>query len=77
MEPEWFKMKTLAKYWDMSERTTRKQLKHGLRYSRLPSGSIRVKRQWADEYLESHIVSDETSIDIDQCVDDIVADLRR
>ena len=49
----WLKVKSSAKRADSSVRTVRGWLKNGLRHSRLPSGTILIKAQWLDEYLES------------------------
>ena len=59
----WLKPKKAAIYAGIGERTLRTWLKHGLKYSRLPSGAILIKSQWIDEYLEAFTVTDEGSID--------------
>ena len=48
---EWLKIKSAALHADSCERTTREWLKKGLRHVRLPSGSIRIKKAWLDEFL--------------------------
>lgn len=50
----WFRIKAGAKYAGVSERTLRSWLKTGLRHSRLPTGTILVKREWLDEFLEHY-----------------------
>lgn len=54
----WFKIKTAAKYADVSERTLRSWLKAGLRHSRLKTGTILIFREWLDEYLISFACQD-------------------
>lgn len=48
----WAKTKQAAKYAGISERSFRDWLKNGLRYSRLPSGTILVQYSAIDEFLE-------------------------
>jgi len=50
----WAKRKQAAKYAGIGERTFKDWLKAGLRYVRLPSGTILTKYQWIDEFLESY-----------------------
>jgi len=64
-EHEWMKIKTVAQYADISPRTAREWLKRGLKHSRLPSGTILVKREWLDGFLEQFSI---TSDEADQIV---------
>lgn len=48
----WAKIKGAAEYAGVKERTLRSWLKEGLKYSRLPSGTILIKYAWLDEFLE-------------------------
>lgn len=52
----WAKIKPAAKYAGVSERTFRNWLKQGLKYARLPSGTILVRFKVIDDFLESFIV---------------------
>ena len=54
----WAKVKDAARYADVSERTFRSWIKHGLCHSRLPSGMIRVQYSAIDEFLNTFAVSD-------------------
>jgi hypothetical protein len=54
----WAKAKVAARYAGVSERTFRQWLKDGLKHSRLRSGTILVKYEWIDEYLENCAVTD-------------------
>ena len=54
----WCKIKTGAEYSGISVRTLRTWLKDGLKHSRLPSGTILIKRDWIDQYLESFAVEE-------------------
>ena len=47
----WGKLKAVAAYSGVSERTVEEWLKNGLRCSRLPSGLRLIKFQWVDEFL--------------------------
>jgi hypothetical protein len=49
----WAKIKAAAAYAGIKERTMRDWLKEGLRHSRLPSGTVLIKYEWIDDYLES------------------------
>ena len=49
----WAKPKQVAGYAGVSERTMRKWLKDGLKFSQLPTGTILVRYEWVDEYLNS------------------------
>jgi len=68
----WGKVKTAAKYADVSERTFRSWLKQGLKHSRLPSGTILIRYSDIDEWLESFSVNDNQ---IDEIVEEICEDL--
>jgi len=48
----WLRIKGGAEYSSVSPRTFRKFLKAGLRYSRLPSGTILIKKEEIDRFLE-------------------------
>jgi excisionase family DNA binding protein len=67
----WCKVKNAAKYADVSERTIREWLKEGLKHSRLPSGTIRIRYSDIDEYLEQFQVNDNL---VDTVVDEIMND---
>ena len=67
----WASAKSAAKYADVSERTIRKWIKEGLRHSRLPSGTIRIRYKDIDKYLEQFQFDDNF---IDAVVDEIVND---
>jgi hypothetical protein len=54
----WASLKKAAKYADVSERTMRSWMKKGLKYSRLPSGMIRIQFSHIDEFLGSYRVDE-------------------
>jgi hypothetical protein len=54
----WGKVKNVARYAGVSERTVEEWLKQGLKCSRLPSGLRLVKFQWVDEFLEDFAESE-------------------
>ena len=66
----WGKIKKVAEYSGVSERTMREWLKDGLKHSRLPSGTVLIRYEWADQYLESFTAKDDQ-------VDRIVAETMR
>jgi len=72
MNPTWMKIKTLAADTNVSERTVRSWLKAGLRHSRLPTGTILVKREWRDKFLESHEIRIN---EVDRLVDETLREL--
>ena len=47
----WASVKKAVKYADVSERTMRSWMKKGLKYSKLPSGMIRIQYSAIDEFL--------------------------
>jgi len=50
----WVKAKQAAKYAGVSERTVRKWLKAGLKFSQLPSGTVLIRYEWVDDFLASY-----------------------
>ena len=70
----WLKVKEAAVYCDMSERTIRSWLKDGLRYSRLRSGTILIKVDWIDEFLERFETQENEA---DRVVDEVMMGLSR
>jgi hypothetical protein len=50
----WLTVKKAAEYCSMSERRVRSWFKQGLKYSRLGSGTILIKIEWIDDYLETY-----------------------
>lgn len=68
----WLKVKSIAKRADSSVRTVRGWLRNGLRHSRLPSGTILIKAQWLDEYLESF---ERQENEVDSIVDEVCGEL--
>ena len=68
----WLKVKNFAGHADVSERTVRELLKTGLPHSRLPSGTILIEIEKADEWLRSFDVDRQGM----QIVDDILSDLK-
>ena len=67
----WASVKDAAKYAGFSERTIRKFLKQGLKHSRLPSGTIRIRYKDIDDYLEQFQVNENQ---VDAIVDEIFKD---
>jgi excisionase family DNA binding protein len=65
----WACIKKAAQYADVSVRTMRDWLKEGLKHSRLPSGTIRIRYSDVDGYLEQFQVNENA---IDAMVDAVV-----
>jgi excisionase family DNA binding protein len=65
----WGKIRDVAKYTGLRERTIRKWLKAGLRHSRIPGGCVLVKFQDVDEFLKSYEVQEN---EIDRIVDEVM-----
>jgi len=56
----WAKIKPAAEYGGVGERTLRGVwLKKGLKHVRLPSGTILIKYEWIDEFLESYVAQED------------------
>ena len=73
----WHKLKGIAAQTDYSVRAVREWPKLGLRHSRMPSGTIIVKQEWLDEWLESFEVKPEHPDQVDKIVNDVFADLMK
>jgi excisionase family DNA binding protein len=65
----WASVKKAAQYADVSVRTMRDWLKEGLKHSRLPSGTIRIRYSDVNEYLEQFQVNEHA---IDAMVDEVL-----
>ena len=74
--PTWMSVKSAARYCDMSTRSFRDLLKNGLRYSRLPSGRIKVKTEWLDDYMNQYEQNTPCS-DIECIVNGVLSDIAR
>ncbi|MBW2662954.1 MAG: helix-turn-helix domain-containing protein [Deltaproteobacteria bacterium] len=64
----WGKVKTIAERSDVSSRTVRTWLKAGLPYSKV-RGTILIKFEQLDNFLESYSVSDN---EIDSIVEEVL-----
>lgn len=69
----WGKIRPAAKYAGISERTLRAWLQQGLRYTRLPTGTILIRFSAIDEFLESFVVNEDQ---VGRIVDEVFKDLR-
>jgi hypothetical protein len=72
VDPGWVKIKDGGTYGGVSGRTFRDWTKNGLRYVRLPSGTILVKIEWIDEFLEGFAVQED---EVDKVVNNVIKDL--
>lgn len=68
----WAKVKKAAEYAGVSERTFRDWLKNGLKHIRLSSGTVLIKYDSIDDYLERFEVNENL---VDKIVDSVVSDL--
>jgi hypothetical protein len=69
----WTKIKKAAEYSGTCERTMREWLKDGLKHSRLPSGTVLLKYEWIDDYLESFAGKEDQ---VDKIVNETLKDFR-
>jgi len=69
----WVSVKDAGEYSGFSERTVRKLLKRGLKHSRLPSGTIRIRYQDIDDYLEQFQVNEDR---VESIVNEILKDFK-
>ena len=69
----WCKIKKAAEYSGISERTMRDWLKSGLKCSRLPSGTVLIKYEWLDAYLEAFAGKEDQ---VDKIVNETLRDFR-
>jgi excisionase family DNA binding protein len=73
---EWLKPKAGARYSNVGERSFRDwYLKGDLRYVRV-GGTVLIKREWIDAFLEAHEVTDHSGKKVDRIVDEIVQNLK-
>jgi len=73
ISPEWFSLALAAKYTDTSAKTVSRWLKAGeLKYTRLPSGTVRIRRADLDDFMERHAVS---SVELRKTVDELLRGL--
>lgn len=70
----WSKIKSAARYAGVSERTLRTWLKKGLKHSRLPTGTVLIKYEWIDEYLEQFV--DKKEDGVNKIVEGIIQDVK-
>lgn len=68
----WVKIKPAAEYAGIKERTMRGWLKDGLKHSCLPSGTILIKYECIDAYLEAFAVKEDQ---VDAIVNETLKDL--
>ena len=69
----WCKIKKASEYTGISERTIRGWLKDGLKHSRLPSGTVLIKYEWIDAYLESFAAKQDQ---VDKIVNETMKDFQ-
>ena len=67
----WGKVKNAAEYAGVSERTFRDWIKAGLKHSRLNSGTILIRYEDIDEYLERFAITQNAA---DKIVDELFRD---
>lgn len=70
----WGKVKAVAKYAGVSERTVRTWTREGLRHVRLPSGTILIRREWIDEFLGACEVQENR---VEAIVEEVLGELKR
>ncbi len=65
----WLKPKAAAEYCDIGERLLRTWLKEEALRSSKVRGTVLIKTEWLDEFLEKHEIG--TEKDVDQIVDEV------
>ncbi len=73
MQSGWLKIKPAAQYAGISPRAMRTFLKEGLRYSKLPSGTILIRLADIDKFFESFSVNEDRT---DQIAADTLRDFQ-
>ena len=68
----WGKISEAAKYGGISVRTLRNWLKLGLQHSRLPSGTILIKFNEIDSFLDQFSVKSSGDDTVDRIVDEVM-----
>lgn len=73
----WAKVKTIAERSDVSPRTVRTWLQDGLRHARI-RGTILIKTDWLDDFLESHEAGNPKQVDniVSEVCKDLLNDKR-
>ena len=72
MHPGWAKIKQASAYAGVSPRTMRDWLKRGLKHSRLPTGTILIRFDDVDGYLEGFSVDNNQ---VDSIVDETLKEI--
>ena len=70
----WAKIKSAAEYAGIKERTMRGWLKDGLKHARLPSGTVLIKYEWVDAYLELFAAKEDQ---VNQIVNEAMKGMKR
>ena len=68
----WLKVKHAAQYAGISPRTLRDWLKQGLKHSRMPSGTVLIKTESIDEFIQRFEINENQ---VDRIVDDVLCNL--
>jgi len=70
ISPEWFSLALAAKYTHTSTKTVSRWIKSGeIKYTKLPSGTIRIRREDLDDFMEKYAV---TSDDLRKTVNELL-----
>lgn len=71
----WGKIKAAANYAGISPRTLRDWIKSDLRHVVLPSGTILIKYNWIDEYLQKYEAIEDKAYKVNQIVSRVCQDM--
>lgn len=69
---EYMKMRDAARYAGVCVSTLRKWMRGGLRYARLPGGTVLVRASWVDEYLANFVCEGGGRDRIDEMIDEVM-----
>jgi hypothetical protein len=72
--PGWFRIKSAAKYADVSERTIREWIYRGLKRTKI-KGIALIKVEWLDEWLEQFQVNPDQKTEIKSIVNEVLKGL--
>jgi len=68
--PEWLSLKLAAIYTNSSVKTVSRWIKSGeIKYTKLPSGTIKIRRAYLNDYMEKYTVE---PVDLDMTVKELL-----
>lgn len=68
----YMKMREAAAYTGVCVNTLRKWMRGGLKYVRLPGGTVLIRASWVDEYLDRFVCEGGERDRIDEMIDEVM-----